>query len=104
MGTIRVNGFEWDGEKAATNYEKHGLAFVLAPEVFERMTLEAVDDRKDYGETRFIALGVTSTGLVVVMVYTWRGDCRRIISLRKANKNEQEKYRKSAKGRGYRLF
>lgn len=54
--------------------------------------LEREDDRRDYGETRMIALGAIE-GRVFVVIYTWRGDRRRLISARKANTDESKIYR-----------
>ena len=60
-------------------------------EIFERSTITVRDDRKDYGETRYISIGMLD-GRMVVVVWTPRGVARRIISLRKANGREQEIY------------
>lgn len=53
------------------------------------MTIE--DDRKDYGEVRFFTIGLLD-GRMVVIVWTWRGQDQRIISMRKANEREQNAY------------
>ncbi|AUN33037.1 BrnT family toxin [Niveispirillum cyanobacteriorum] len=83
--------FEWDPHKALINLEKHGIDFEDAIYIFAGPTLEYPDTRKDYGETRVIALG-TLDGRVLVVVYTDRADIRRIISARKANDHEQRTY------------
>ena len=62
-----------------------------AAEIFDGTTLTVVDDRKDYGEIRQITIGFLD-GRMVVMVWTQRGETRRIISLRKANEREQTAY------------
>lgn len=62
-----------------------------AAEIFDGATLTVVDDRKDYGETRQITIGFLDERMVV-MVWTQRGETRRIISLRKANEREQTAY------------
>jgi len=49
--------FEWDEEKAKSNLDKHRVSFLTAAEMFSNAILERVDDREDYGEVRFIALG-----------------------------------------------
>jgi uncharacterized protein len=60
--------------------------------IFENPTLEAIDDRADYGEVRTIAVGLSGE-TVLQVVYTWRGeDVIRIISARKANRYDAEKY------------
>jgi uncharacterized DUF497 family protein len=56
------------------------------------MTFTREDDRADYGETRFITAGLLD-GRMVVMVWTLRGEVRRVISMRKANEREQARYR-----------
>ena len=62
-----------------------------AGEMFAGATLTIADDRKDYGEPRFITIGRLD-GRMVVAVWTPRGAARRIISLRKANDREQALY------------
>jgi uncharacterized DUF497 family protein len=49
--------FEWDEEKNAANIKNHGIDFLDAALTFEHPTLEAIDDRADYGEVRYIAFG-----------------------------------------------
>ena len=62
-----------------------------ADSIFAGATLTIADDRKDYGEPRFITIGRLD-GRMVVAVWTPRGAARRIISLRKANDREQTLY------------
>ncbi len=83
--------FEWNQDKALSNLQKHGVDFEDAIYIFTGLTLEFPDTRKDYGETRIIALG-TLDGRVLVVVYTDRADVRRIISARKAKNHEQRTY------------
>jgi uncharacterized protein len=84
--------FEWDGEKNAANIKNHGIDFLDAVLIFENPTMEAVDDRADYGEVRHIALGLSGDNVLNV-VYTWRdGNIIRIISARRANRHDAEKY------------
>jgi uncharacterized protein len=85
--------FVWDDEKNKTNLQKHGLSFEDAHHVFSGPCVTFVDDRFDYGELRFITLGVLP-GRVVVIAHTPRGDATRIISMRKAKKREQDIYEK----------
>jgi uncharacterized DUF497 family protein len=59
--------------------------------VFANPTLEAPDEREDYGEDRVIALGHVGSEYFVV-VYTMRGDCRRLISAWKAGRYDKERY------------
>jgi uncharacterized protein len=84
--------FEWDEEKNAANVKNHGIDFLDAALIFENPRLEAVDNREDYGEVRTIAFGLSGE-MVLQVVYTWRGEnIIRIISARKANRYDAEKY------------
>ncbi len=66
----------------------------MAAGIFEASTVEWDDTRRDYGERRIIALGQVR-GRCLVVVYTWRGGVRRIISARKANKGETDVHQKA---------
>jgi uncharacterized protein len=83
--------FEWDEDKRDQNFQKHKVDFVDVLPVFDGEVLEDVDDRRDYGETRLRCLGEIRRRVYVV-VYTWRGKRRRLISARKANVGEQRAY------------
>lgn len=78
----------FDPAKRAATLESRGLDMLDAAEVFDGPTRTVPDDRKDYGETRFITFGFLRRRLVVV-IWVRREDARRIISLRKANAREQ---------------
>ena len=82
---------EWDEVKRLANYAKHGLDFRDAEKVFQGITLTAEDNRQDYGEKRFISLGLLED-MVVVVVHTARSEKTRIISMRKANQREKKTY------------
>ena len=84
-------GFEWDERKRESNLLIHGVDFIDVLPVFDGATLEIVDDRFNYGETRIRCLGEIE-GRVYAVVYTWRGVNRRIISARKANARERRTY------------
>ena len=84
--------FQWDDDKAALNYAKHGVRFEAARDVFkDPFAIEEIDDRENYGEERFILIGTASSRLLVV-VYTMRGETTRIISARGAEPYEQRQY------------
>ena len=83
--------FEWDEAKRERNIRNRKIDFVDILPLFSGETIEVVDDRFDYRETRIICLGELKNRLYVV-VYTWRGQNRRIISARKANAREQRAY------------
>lgn len=78
---------EFDQEKRDKAFSARGLDFARASEVFAGPTVTVADTRSDYGEPRFITMG-TLDGRLVVMVWTPRGESRRIISMRKANERE----------------
>jgi uncharacterized DUF497 family protein len=84
-------GFQWDAEKSAANEAKHGISFNQAAQIFRGPILKRPDDRKDYGEQRFIALGAYD-GEVLRVVFTERGDDIRLISAWRASKHDSEKY------------
>ena len=82
---------EYDPVKSNLNLRQRGFDFDYAAGIFNAAVIERVDDRQNYGETRFIAIGQVSSDILTV-VYTWRGDVRRIISARKASKAERNAY------------
>jgi uncharacterized protein len=83
--------FEWDEAKRERNIRDRKIDFRDILPLFHGHTIEIVDDRVDYGETRIICFGELN-GRLYVVVYTWRGLNRRIISARKANAREQRTY------------
>jgi len=84
--------FEWDEAKAAENYAKHGVSFEMATLVFkDPFAIERLDDREDYGEDRFILIGMAE-GAVLTVVHTERNGRIRIISARQATRHEQDDY------------
>jgi uncharacterized DUF497 family protein len=80
---------EFDEEKRRQTLEHRGLDFVDAAALFEGTTIIFLDDREDYGEDRFQTVGYLGERLVMV-VWTPRGEARRIISMRKCNAREQD--------------
>ncbi len=86
--------FEWDEEKSSRNYRDRGFDFAFVVRIFDRPIIEEEDIRRDYGERRFIATGQIED-MVFVVVYTWRGSARRIISARLASRRERDEYRKA---------
>jgi hypothetical protein len=83
--------FEWDEAKRLSNIQKHGIDFIGIERVFAGTTVTILDDRFDYGECRFITLGLLN-GRVVVIAHTETREVIRIISVRKATKNEEASY------------
>jgi len=84
--------FEWDRAKSERNESERGLPFELAVLLFDGLTIERVDERRHYGETRIRAIGVVGN-MTLHCVYTQRGEVRRIISPRYANRKERDAYR-----------
>jgi uncharacterized DUF497 family protein len=83
--------FEWGVAKRRHNLHRHGIDFVDVPQIFDGDTLSIEDTQLDYGETRYITLGLLRTHVIVV-VHTDRKDAIRIISARKATKYEEKTY------------
>jgi len=86
--------FEWDVAKNAANIAKHGIDFEDAVGIFDGLVLEKADARRDYGEARMVAFGVVDDRELAV-VYTMRGEYRRIISARRAHSRERKAYREA---------
>jgi len=88
--------FEWNESKRATNIEKHGIDFVDARAVWRSPHLDPYDTRVVDDELRHLAIGLVPVevdhDIVVAVVYTWRGDSRRLISARRARIREREDY------------
>ena len=82
---------EFDPAKRAATLEVRGLDLAQAGSVFAGSTLTVKDDRRDYGEDRFITIGFLG-GRMVVLVWTPRDGAYRIISMRKANDRERKFY------------
>jgi hypothetical protein len=82
--------------------KKHGLDFADAPEIFEGPMLVNLDNCHDYGEDRWIGIGVTK-GRAVVIIFTEKhgGETIRVISLRKALKHERNKFEEKIKKIGH---
>ena len=91
--------FEWDRRKNEHNIRERGLDFADAAEMFDGPMLVAPDTREDYGEPRYVGLGLIR-GRLMVSVFTERtSDTIRIISLRKADAREQAKFKKTLQDR-----
>jgi uncharacterized DUF497 family protein len=90
--------FEWDEQKNRVNITKHGIDFEQAKAVFDDPHLVTrVDDRFDYGEVREVSIGqmplvTQGQALIVLVVHTERNGIIRIISARKATKQERRLY------------
>jgi uncharacterized protein len=90
----RISAFEWDDKKRTSNLEKHGIDFEDAIEVFYGISLI----RHSNNEERWIAIGETE-GRIITVVFTRRRDALRIISARRARKNEERQFHSQKMGR-----
>lgn len=92
-----IEGYEWDANKAATNFKKHGVHFADAATVFsDELAIRMSDEISSLDEDRFVILGMSVPGDLLVVVYSWRGDRIRIISARQATPRERRSYLETA--------
>lgn len=85
--------FEWDANKARINLAKHAVSFQEATTVFgDPVSLSIPDPAHSQAEHRFIILGRSHQGKILVVVHTERGDNIRIISARSASRRERKYY------------
>ncbi|MCI5116126.1 MAG: BrnT family toxin [Candidatus Electrothrix sp. AW1] len=88
--------FEWDEKKAKSNRKKHGIGFDEAATVFlDPLSMTIPDHDHSAEEQRYIDIGSSGKGRVLVVVYTDRGVNIRIISCRKATYSERQYYEES---------
>ena len=83
--------FEWDETKRRANLQKHGIDFADVPRMFDGDVFTIPDERFEYGETRFITFGLLKFRVIVV-AHTDRYNIIRLISARKATKDEEKRY------------
>jgi uncharacterized DUF497 family protein len=88
--------FEWDEAKRRLNLKRHAIDFVDAEEIFAGETIAFLDDRFEYGEIRLLTFGLLNDR-VVVIAHTETEEVIRVISIRRASKNEEELYFKQVK-------
>jgi uncharacterized DUF497 family protein len=93
--TIIEIAYQWHRDKAAANLRKHGIDFADAISVFsDDLAMTIPDERFD--EERFVTIGVDGLSRVLVVVYTMRDDDEiRLISARKATRQERQQYEES---------
>ncbi len=85
--------FEWDEKKAKSNIKKHGVTFDEAMTVLQdEFSLTIHDIAHSTTEDRFVDIGLSSSGQVLVVIYTERGNNIRILSCRKATTQERKVY------------
>jgi uncharacterized DUF497 family protein len=89
---MHILRYTWDENKAAQNLRLHGITFEDAIKIFDGPTLEQLDERFDYPEDRWYAIGLVD-GRPVTVIFTDVDDqTRRIISAWKAEKHEQKAF------------
>jgi len=89
--------FEWDPAKAAENVRKHGVSFDEATEAFgDALSLNMPDPRHVRREERFLVLGLSRSGRLLVVSYAERGARTRLISARLASRSERQRYEETS--------
>ena len=83
--------FEFAPNKDQLNLDKHGVSLSLASDLDWDAALLWIDDRREYGETRILALAPW-TSILYYVAFVDRGNVRRVISLRRANRREVRRY------------
>ncbi len=86
--------FEWDPAKNEVNIEKHGIDFRGAQTIWDGEIVTVQSQQHHHGEKRYLAIGLYKDREIAV-VFTWRHQTIRLISARRARKNEREIYWKS---------
>jgi uncharacterized DUF497 family protein len=84
--------FEWDEAKNTENIRKHKIDFADVPEIFDGPMLIELDQHADYGEDRWIRIGFLQNGVAVIVWTERQENMIRIISARKANRYERQRF------------
>jgi uncharacterized DUF497 family protein len=85
--------FEWDEKKAAANYEKHGVLFADAATVFnDPLYVDFYDPDHSSEEHRYLIIGTSREGRLLIVSYTERNDVVRLISARETTSTERKVY------------
>ena len=85
--------YEWDPQKATTNLQKHDVSFEEASTIFDDPEfISFIDDEHSVAEERYITIGISHQNRLIIVAHTDRNDTIRIISARKATKNEEKFY------------
>lgn len=91
--------FEWDEAKNRSNIRRHGFDFSDAAELFRGLALVYPDARADYGEERWVGLGLVGTRLAQIVFTEPKPGTIRVISLRKATSRERKEFEKAIQDR-----
>ena len=85
--------FQWDAQKASANRRKHGVMFEEAITVFgDSLAITISDPKHSMGESRWLTIGVSLSGRLLVVSYTERNNSVRVISARLATRREKSDY------------
>ncbi|WP_414755048.1 BrnT family toxin [Anabaena sp. CCY 9910] len=84
--------FEWDEAKNLENIRKHEIDFADVPQMFESSMFVELDDRFDYGEDHWLGIGFLGNGVAVVVWTERQNEVIRIISARRANRYERQRF------------
>ena len=85
--------FEWNSDKATLNLKKHSVSFQEATTVFnDPLSITFPDSDHSVGESRYIIIGVSKFGQLLVVAHAERGEKVRVISARKAIRQERRFY------------
>lgn len=87
-----MDGFEWDPQKAQASLAKHGVDFADAAVSLEDPHAVSIPDPDAEGEERFVCIAMDPAGVLLVTVYSYVDENRRIISARKASPGERKRY------------
>jgi len=95
-GVMMSPNFEWDTEKAEKNIRKHDVSFDEAASVFDDpLFITLLDEEHSSDEERYITIGLSNMNRLLLVAHTERNDRVRVISARKATKNEEKFYQEA---------
>lgn len=85
--------FEWNPDKARSNHRKHGISFEEAATVFnDSLSVTFPDPDHSIGESRYVIIGISKCGQLLIVAHTDQGETIRIITARKATRPERRFY------------
>ena len=91
--------YEWNESKNQANIGKHGVSFEVAQRIFEGFVISYPDERIDYGEVRTRTIGKVEGVVCLAVIHTDRHDMIRLISARRANREERRAYEEALRQR-----
>ena len=85
--------FEWDEDKNRANIRRHRIDFADVQPLFDGPMFVTLDTRRDYGEDRMVGIGLLGDAILVVVFVEMAKDTIRLISARKAERHERERFK-----------